>query len=178
MRYEPTGQLPAVTGQLGYIASGVQRAEVRIFPPASGIPTERPKSVPHAMPIHDARPIADSLRLDEQGFEFHARPSEVTDFYDDATVREHYYPEVRNVVRELMNAEDVFVFDHNVRSAVRAARGELGVRVPVDQVHNDYTLESGPKRKLEILAAAGRSDLSDAQVAFVNLWRPILGPVR
>jgi len=26
-----------------------------------------------------------------------------------------------------------------VRSAARAARGEIGVRVPVDQVHNDYT---------------------------------------
>jgi hypothetical protein len=64
-----------------------------------------------------------------------------------------------------------------VRSATRAARGEVGVRVPVDQVHNDYTEQSGPKRKREILDEAGRSDLSNRRVAFVNLWRPIVGPV-
>ncbi|MEO8754403.1 MAG: hypothetical protein ABI624_17165 [Casimicrobiaceae bacterium] len=80
MSTERTDTLPAVTGQLGYLAPDIRRAEVRIFPPASGIATERPQSIPHAMPIHDARPIAGSLRLDEQGFEFHARPSEVTGY--------------------------------------------------------------------------------------------------
>jgi hypothetical protein len=69
------------------------------------------------------------------------------------------------------------VFDHNVRSAARAARGEIGVRVPVAQVHNDYTEYSGPKRKREILEAAGRLDLLDRRVAFVNMWRPIVGPI-
>jgi hypothetical protein len=92
-------------------------------------------------------------------------------------VRERYYPEVQSVMRNLTGAAAVIVFDHNVRSAARAARGELGVRVPVDQVHNDYTEQSGPKRKREILEAAGRSDLADRHVAFVNLWRPIVGPV-
>src|SRR5690606_24008498 len=67
--------------------------------------------------------------------------------------------------------------DHNVRSAARAARGEPGVRVPVDQVHNDYTVESGPKRKQQVLEAAGRAELLPHRVAFVNLWRPIIGPV-
>jgi hypothetical protein len=51
------------------------------------------------------------------------------------------------------------------------------VRVPVDQVHNDYTEQSGSKRTQELLDAAGRSDLADRRVAFVNLWRPIAGPV-
>jgi hypothetical protein len=48
----------------------------------------------------------------------------------------------------------------------------------VDQVHNDYTERSGPKRKREVLEAAGRLDLADRRVAFVNLWRPIVGPVQ
>jgi hypothetical protein len=169
--------LPAVAGQLSFLAPGDGPVEVRVYPPASGRATVRPASVRHTLPIRDARPIADRLRLDEHGFELHSRATAFADFYDEAAVRQRYYPEVQSLVRELRGALAAVVFDHNVRSAARAARGEVGVRLPVDQAHNDYTEQSGPKRKLEILAAAGRSDLADRRVAFVNLWRPIAGPV-
>ncbi|MGH8680103.1 MAG: CmcJ/NvfI family oxidoreductase [Burkholderiales bacterium] len=170
-------ELPAVAAQLTYLAPGDGPAEVRVYPPASGLATVRPASVQHVVSIRDARPVADRLRLDEQGFELHSRRTAFAEFYDEAAVRERYYPEVQGVVQASMGALAVVVFDHNVRSAARAARGEQGVRTPVDQVHNDYTEQSGPKRKQEILAAAGRSDLADRHVAFVNLWRPIVGPV-
>jgi hypothetical protein len=166
-----------VSTQLSYLAAGGDRAEVRVYPPGSGLATVRPASVQHLVSICDARPIANDLRLDEHGFELHSRPSAFAAFYDEAAVRESYYPEVQTAMSAITNALAVIVFDHNVRSAARAARGELGVRVPVDQVHNDYTVQSGPKRKREILDAAGRSDLDNRRVAFVNLWRPIVGPV-
>src|SRR5262245_20322954 len=169
--------LPTVEAPLTYLAPGDGPVEVRVYPPASGRATVRPASVRHVVPIRDARAITDRLRLDERGFELHTRPTMFADFYDDAAVRSRYYPEVQGVMRAITGALAVVVFDHNVRSAARAARGEAGVRVPVDQVHNDYTEASGPKRKLEILDAAGRSDLADRRVAFVNLWRPIVGPV-
>lgn len=171
-------ELPSVRAQLTYLAPGNDRAEVRVYPPVSGLATVRPESVQRVVLIQDARPIADRLRLDEQGFELHAHRSEFRDFYDEAAVRERYYSEVQSVLQEITGAIAVIVFDHNVRSAVRAARGEPGVRVPVDQAHNDYTLHSGPKRRREILDEAGRSDLADRHFAFVNLWRPIVGPVR
>lgn len=170
-------ELPAVEAQLSYFAPGDNPAQVRVYPPGSSLPTVRPASVQHRVRIRDARPIAGELRLDEEGFELHRRRTGFTDFYDEAAVRERYYPEVESVLRDITKATTVVVFDHNVRSAARAARGEHGVRQPVDQVHNDYTEQSGPKRKREILEAAGRRDLSDRRVAFVNLWRPILGPV-
>jgi hypothetical protein len=170
-------ELPTVKAQLSYFASGDERAEVRVYPPGSGLATVRPASAQYLVSISDARPIANDLRLDEHGFELHSRPSAFSDFYDEAAVRERYYPEVQAVMRAITGAVAVIVFDHNVRSAARAARGEVGVRVPVDQVHNDYTEQSGPKRKREILDEAGRSDLSNRRVAFVNLWRPIVGPV-
>ena len=169
--------LPAVQAELTYLAPRDGPAEVRIYPPNSGRAMVRPESVRHVMPIRDARPIAGDLSLDEEGFELHLHPSAFTDFYDEAAVRERYYPEVQAVVQALTGALTVIVFDHNTRSAVRAARGEPGVRLPVDQAHNDYTEQSGPKRKGEILEEAGRTDLADRRVAFVNLWRPIVGPV-
>ena len=73
--------------------------------------------------------MASDLRLDEHGFELHSRPSGFADFYDEAAVRERYYPEVQAVMRGITGAVAVIVFDHNVRSAARAARGEVGVRV-------------------------------------------------
>lgn len=169
--------LPEVSAKVGYLAAGDGPMQVRIYPPTSGIATVRPASAHYAVTIRDARPIAQTLDLDEHGFELHSCPTSFSDFYDDSAVRERYYPEVETAMRALTRAAVVIVFDHNVRSAARAERGEIGVRLPVDQVHNDYTVQSGPKRKQEILEAAGRSDLLDRRVAFVNLWRPIVGPV-
>jgi hypothetical protein len=170
-------ELPYVRAQLTYLAPGNDRAEVRVYPPVSGLATVRPESVQHSVSIQDARPIGDRLRLDEQGFELRASRSGFRNFYDETAVRERYFPEVQDVLREITGALAVIVFDHNVRSAVRAARGEVGVRVPVDQAHNDYTLQSGPKRQREILNEAGRAELANRHFAFVNLWRPIVGPV-
>jgi hypothetical protein len=170
--------LPSVQAVLNYVVcDGEGPIEVRAYPPSSGLEPLRPESEPHTIEIRDMRPIADRLRLDEQGFELHAHRTAFNDFYNEAAVRERYYPEVERAVQSLTGALAVIVFDHNVRSAARAARGEHGVREPVDQAHNDYTEQSGPKRKADILAAAGRAELADRQFAFVNLWRPIIGPV-
>jgi hypothetical protein len=166
-----------IEASLNYLAPGDDAPQVRIYPPSSGLPTVQTALAKHVMPIRDARPEARSLRLDEHGFELHSGRTEFTDFVDEAAVRARYYPDVQQRLERLLGALAVVAFDHNVRSVTRAARGERGVRAPADQVHNDYTERSGPRRKVEILAAAGRSDLADRHVAFVNLWRPIVGPV-
>lgn len=144
--------LPEVIGDIGYLLPGIERAEVRVYPASSGLETVQPDTFHVSMPIRDMRAAADRLSLDEQGFEFHLHASSLRDFYDADAVRERYYPEVSQVLKDLMGAEEVIVFDHNVRSAVRSARGQPGVREPVDQAHNDYTEESGPVRKEAILA--------------------------
>jgi hypothetical protein len=169
--------LPGVAAQLNYLAPGDDAPQVRIYPPSSGLPTAQPTLANHSVTIRDARPIAKELRLDEHGFELHVRRTSFAAFYDAAAVRARYYPEVQGLVQELLGALTVIAFDHNVRSVVRAARGDRGISAPVAQVHNDYTERSGPRRKGEILEAAGRADLADRHVAFVNLWRPIVGPV-
>ena len=93
-------ELPAVTAQLSYLAATDGPMQVRVYPLGSGLTTQRPASVQHQVPIHDARPIADQLRLDEQGFELRRGRSEFTDFYQEAVVRERYYPEVQRLVQE------------------------------------------------------------------------------
>jgi len=129
------------------------------------------------MPIEDARAWHEQPALDGAGFAYHRHASACPDFYDDKQVKVVYYPEVAEVMRSFTGAEAVFVFDHNVRSAVRAARGQHGVRTPVDGAHVDYTAASGPRRIEEILERFGHSDLAGRRAALINLWRPIVGPV-
>ena len=168
----------AFQAPLNYLAQNDGPVQIRIYPPACGIETVRPAAVRQMVTMRDLRADAGNYRLDECGFELHTSPSAITNFYDASEVRTRYYPEVDAAVRKLTGALAVIMFDHNVRSTGRAARGELNVRLPAEQVHNDYTERSGPKRRCEILEAAGRTDLMDRQFAFVNLWRPIVGPVR
>ena len=173
-----TPSLPVVEVSLAYLAECEAPVEHRVYPVSSGLPMTRPPTARIAMPVRDARPIADTLDLDVQGFVLHEFPPVTGDCYDTAFVRSQYYPQVAAFVRQRLGAQEVFVFDHNTRSAVRAARGEAGVRVPVEAAHNDYTENSAPRRARDILTAAGRQDLLDRRYAFVNLWRPLIGPVQ
>jgi hypothetical protein len=162
---------------LHYLSASEKPPQIRIYPPNSGLASVRPPSKPQTVTIRDAREIANDLKLDECGFALHNQPSKFNDFYDETAVRKLYYPEVEATMRSLTGALTVIAFDHNVRSTARAARGEVGVRLPAEQVHNDYTARSGPIRRMEILKGAGRLDLADRHFAFLNLWRPIIGPV-
>ncbi|MSR13832.1 MAG: methyltransferase [Gammaproteobacteria bacterium] len=170
--------LPYVTAHLAYLGPTDLPIEHRVYPITSGIQTVRPPIDYQHLAIHDARPRAAELDLDREGFALHRHVSNFAEFYDDAAVKARYYPEVADFVCRTLGAVDVTVFDHNTRSAVRAKRGDSGIRLPVDAVHNDYTDNSGPKRSREILADAGKSHLLGRRFLFVNLWRPIVGPVR
>ncbi len=169
---------PAVAAEVEYLVPGQENPKVMVYALASGRPTLRPQAAFYPVTVQDMRPLAGLLSLDRQGFELHTCPTAFQAFYDEAAVREHYYPEVAHTLRGLTGALEVLVFDHNVRSDVRAQRGQAGVRVPVSQAHNDYTEESGPRRREEVLREAGREDLLGRRVALINLWRPIIGPVQ
>ena len=154
------------------------RAEHRIFPLSSGRPIVRPAQEYHRMDVIDMRELIPAPTVDGAGFSLVSAPPLPPDPYDDDAIREDYYPAVVEHLVQLLGATDVVVFDHNQRSARRAADGQTGVRTPVEAAHVDYTPESGPRRATEILAAAGRTIEPEQRVALINLWRPLVGPVR
>lgn len=140
-----------------------------------GIPQRSGEYDPYAVRIRNARPIAASLSLDVEGFALLRAPSTFADFKDDDAIRSAYYPEVERLLAEATGAELVINFDHNVRNAARAARGEAGIRGPVPRAHNDFTLRSGPDRARRELELRGLDSgaLLRGRFAIVNLWRPI-----
>jgi hypothetical protein len=173
----PTAQR-TVLAQLAYLVPTAGRAQRLIYPPNSGRALVQPAQEYHTLPVVDCRTQAPPAQVDSAGFELLREPSAVKDFYDDAEVRARYYPEVAHFLRRVLDALDVVVFDHNQRSALRAAQGQPGVRMPVDAAHNDYTPQSGPRRAREILSDAGRPSYAGHRMALINVWRPIVGPVQ
>jgi len=164
-----------VEASLTYLADASVKPQTYNPPPGTGVPRRLGNYGNFRTRIYDARPVADSLSLDREGFALTHHGTAVTDFYDEKQVREIYYPEMERLVAEATGAQKVMVFDHTIRTAERAV--ERGLRAPVQMVHNDYTDKSGPQRVRDLLPAHEAEARLQHRFIEVNVWRPIKGPV-
>jgi hypothetical protein len=167
---------PFVEASLTYLADASVKPQTYNPPPGTGVPRRLGNYGNFRARIFDARPVADGLSLDREGFAFTRHDTAVTDFYDGKQVREIYYPEIERLVARATGAEKVLVFDHTIRSAERAV--ERGLRTPVQMVHNDYTDKSGPQRVRDLLPADEAEARLKHRFVEINVWRPIKGPVQ
>src|SRR3546814_20061684 len=69
----------------------------------------------HTVPIHDLRPLAESLSIDREGFVLRHAPTAVADLYDDVAVETAYYAEIEALVRRELGANRVVFFDATSR---------------------------------------------------------------
>src|SRR4051794_7475657 len=145
-----------------------------------GTPRVLFETEPHRVRIRDLRRLA-SPSLDREGFELRRHASRVADLYDDAAVENDYYPEIEALLRAVLGAGRVAIFDATRRSDAGAgARNREGPRGPATRVHVDYTAKSGPQRAKDILGEAefARLIAAGARIVQLNVWRPIRGPVQ
>jgi hypothetical protein len=170
-------QGPAVRAEIEFLDPRVERpfAWAHETPPRGAAPTAR--FVSHVVGIEDVRG-REPLRLDEHGAMLLRSPTRVRRFGDEAHVRARYYRECAEIVQAAVGADQVVVFDHNVRRGsalpLRTGRGDLGR--PVHHAHTDYTPRSALERLHKELGAQAEKRLS--RYLQVNLWRPIREPVR
>lgn len=145
------------------------------YDPPPGVPVRTGRYDCHHVVVQDARPLAPAPSLDVHGFALLHAPSAFRNFADEAAIRSIYAAETERIVAMATGAAVVLAFDHNVRSAARAARGEAGISGPVGRTHNDFTVRSGPDRARRELAGRGvdADALLRRRFAIVNLWRPI-----
>ncbi|TFH20992.1 MAG: methyltransferase [Myxococcales bacterium] len=127
--------------------------------------------VRHPVRVIDARSLDRPPSLDIEGFDRVAVDDHGIDFYDAARVRDVYYPEVERLVAAATGAVRVEAFDHNLRSATLAERGEHGAQWPVKFAHNDYTEKSGPQRVRDLFPDEADA-LIDCRFAVINVWKP------
>jgi hypothetical protein len=170
--------LSYVKARLAYLGRTNGRISYTVYPPSSGREAVSPPKEYCDVPVYDCRPMVRQFHLDREGFVLLTRDCDIGDFLDKQLVTARYYPQTEALLKEVTGALAVVAFDHNVRSAVGAPRGQAGVRAPVDAVHDDYTEKSGEKRVRELLEERGQTELLHHRAALVNVWRPIRGPVR
>lgn len=170
---------PSVEAALLYVASKDERPVNYTFEPPPGVPWRTGKYVDVTLPIRDARPLADQLSIDVQGFAFLTAPTAFRDFQDAAAIKSVYHPECEALIKRVTGASFALAYDHNVRSGAVERRTAEGVREVARRVHGDFTAGSGPKRAREELEAAGldADRLLKSRFALINVWRPIVGPV-
>ncbi|MCH8916537.1 MAG: methyltransferase [Alphaproteobacteria bacterium] len=127
--------------------------------------------------VTDARPMADTLDLDREGFALAPHETRVTDFYDEDQLENIYKPELERLVMEQTGAKRVVVFDLTLRAQDEDIQKARGVRSPVKRVHNDYTERSAPRRVRDLMPADEAEDLLTRRFAIINVWRPMFGPL-
>ncbi len=169
--------LPHVTADLNYLAPTNEKPRTYTYDPPEGTPRSTATPQSHAVAIHNARPLAETLSLDVQGFAILDHRSSVSDFYDDEAVRTTYYPEAEELLRKATGADRVFIFDHTVRRRIPGAEDvRTGPRQPATRVHVDQTAKSGAQRVRDFFPEEA-DELLRGRVQIVNIWRPIRGPL-
>ncbi|HXN86445.1 MAG TPA: CmcJ/NvfI family oxidoreductase [Candidatus Binataceae bacterium] len=165
-----------VEAPLNYLIPSGEKPVTYTYTPPSGTPQSTRRNDPHKVTIRNARPLAEDLSLDIQGFALVHHRSAVTNFYDATEVREVYYPEVEELLKRRTGAARVVIFDHVVRNADKAERKEDDAREYGRIVHNDYSLKSAPRRVLDHVADDA-DELLKHRFAEINVWRAIRGPI-
>jgi hypothetical protein len=179
LQNENIAALSFVTADLNYLTPTADRPRTYTFdPPPAGEHKSNIVPESHGLPIHDVRPISDTVSLDREGFAMVRQKSAVKDFYDEDEVKSTYYPEAERLIKAVTGADRVFVFDHTVRKRVQGAADvrDGGPRQPVARVHVDHTERSGPQRVRDLLPDEAE-ELLKGRVQIINLWRPIKGPL-
>ncbi|EXJ78451.1 hypothetical protein A1O1_08851 [Capronia coronata CBS 617.96] len=182
--------------------SAVQRHDVRTTlnfykPNADGSPPEpaylaRPEtferpSESQQVIIHDVSGDENTYTLDSHGFQFVTSPSKEKDFVDADRIKDVYYREVEQLLKELTGATRVHIFDHTIRRPSKKEKKETQIKPavahdaekqgppppgPTYSVHVDQSYESALSRvRFHLPEDAER--LLQGRVQLINVWRPI-----
>ncbi|KAF8996125.1 hypothetical protein BDQ17DRAFT_1429903 [Cyathus striatus] len=125
------------------------------------------------VPIENIRGNEGSVTLDATGFQYFKRAAKHTSFTDDVAIKEEYYPESIDLLKELTGASKVVIFDHTLRNNTPGDLvNEPGTRKAGAQVHIDQTKKASIARVHRHVPEEAES-LLKKRFQIINLWRPI-----
>jgi len=123
--------------------------------------------------VHDVRGKEDQYTLDKHGFQFFTRESSEKDFLDDERIKDAYYKETEQLLKDVTGASQIYIFDHTIRRAQKDVRnGGDPLRGPVQRVHIDQSYAAAPNRVLHHLPDQAER-LLKGRYQIINVWRPI-----
>ena len=170
--------LPRVAARLQYLEPPAEKPRSLEYLAPPGVPQTTAVYREREVEIRDVRPLAETLSLEQEGFQLLSAPTRLKDFDDEEAIRTQYYDEAIELLKTQTGATRVVVFDHTIRRRIPGAveRAKGVPRQPVPRVHNDYTVKSGPQRVRDLLGDEAE-ELLKKRFAVINVWRPIRGPV-
>ena len=168
--------LHRVESMMNYIEYTGARPAYYLYEPEPGYTPPPPAAEKHPVSFINLREQMDIANLDDNGFTFVRAPLPALDYLDAAAVSRDYYPTCTEHVRLATGATRVMAFDHNVRDKSLAIQPGSGVRDPVRFAHNDYTEISAPQRVRDLMGNEAEA-LLEQRFLFINVWRPLTGPV-
>jgi hypothetical protein len=171
-----TRTLQTVVAPLNFMQPMAEKPYSYNYDPPPGVSPRNGNFIEYKVAVYDARPVADALSLDREGFVLVHRQTAATDLYDEAIITSVYYPECERLMQEATGAKRVVAFDHIVRNSARAAVKGSGIKMPAGRVHNDYTAWSAPQRVRDLMGDEAE-ELLQHRFAINNVWRPIAGPL-
>ncbi|KAF2683299.1 hypothetical protein K458DRAFT_418932 [Lentithecium fluviatile CBS 122367] len=122
--------------------------------------------------LHNIRGREQDFTTDNAGFAVYKAPAKETSFTDDAAVRNGYYAEVEDLLKErIPGIKKVVIFDHTIRRRKKDAP-----RQPVQQVHVDQTPGAAEARVRRHLPKDEAEELLKGRYQIINVWRPIENP--
>src|ERR1700753_2339940 len=107
-----------VEAPLNYLADDSEKPVSYAYEPPPGVPWATGRYQAQRAKIHDLRPVARELTLDEAGFQLVTHESKVENFWDEAELKRVYYPETIALLKAVTGASRVHIFDHTLRRRV------------------------------------------------------------
>ena len=172
---DPRDALARVDATINYLANAAPEDGSRWLQYWINDPTRTNMiSAPHDVAVRDARPIADRLDLDVEGFRLVSHKSAVRDYRDPEHVAKHQPREVEELVKELTGAAKVFGIGPMLRFGEASAENQGRFNShPARFVHADFVDETihwifdrWPEVRVE----------DYARIASYNVWRTFTPP--
>ncbi|CCF33818.1 hypothetical protein CH063_05929 [Colletotrichum higginsianum] len=121
--------------------------------------------------VHDVSGREEHFTLERHGFQWFHHASSFKDFDDERLIKEVYYPETEELLRDLLGVKRVIAANHMVRRGDRVDHPAK----PCHKVHFDSSI-SYAHQLLHDFFPGEADELMKHRVVMVNAWRP-LAPV-
>ncbi|EGN97118.1 hypothetical protein SERLA73DRAFT_183726 [Serpula lacrymans var. lacrymans S7.3] len=131
----------------------------------------------HTVEINNIRGKEHEFTLDKAGYQYYKRFAKHQAFTNDEDIKNEYYPESAELIKELTGASKVVLFDHTIRRRRPGqSSDDESKRQPVSQVHVDQTPAAAVNRVHRHLPAEEAEVYVKKRFQIINLWRPITHP--
>ncbi|KAI0206376.1 hypothetical protein F4808DRAFT_469548 [Astrocystis sublimbata] len=141
------------------------------------VKNERP-TVAKPTTIRDITGEEDKYVLDRNGFQFVGRVTQIhdADFHKSEFVKTNYYPETKELLKDITGASRVYIFDHKTRVGPsnwhKLGEGNRATRGPLHRAHVDQSY-AGAELVLRRHFPEEADELLTRRYQIINVWRPI-----